>query len=78
MRKFVVVIALLTSIVACGKSTYRFEYRSFDMKEDSRLNTTEGRNRVLEEMQAQGWELVDPKEVRPVFTHMTFRRKVRD
>jgi|GEM_PF-7109923 len=78
MKKLIVTLTLLACVIACTKPTYRYEYRSFDKKEDSRLETTEGRNKVLEEMQAQGWELVDPKEVRPGFTHMTFRRKVRD
>lgn len=78
MKKLIMAIALLACVQACSKPTYRYEYRSFDKKEDSRLETTAGRNKVLEEMQAQGWELVNPDDVRPVFTHMTFRRKVRE
>ena len=78
MKRIILIGAILIASVACCKTTYHYEYRNFDMDSDSRLKTAEGRNRILEEMQAQGWELADPREVRTVFTNMTFRRKVRD
>lgn len=55
MKRIILIGALLITSVACCNTTYHYEYRSFDMESDSRLKTTEGQNRILEEMQAQGF-----------------------
>jgi hypothetical protein len=78
MKKLITTISLAACLMACGTPAYHYEYRAFDKKEDARLETTEGHNKVFEERQSQGWELVYPDQARPGSPRMLFRRKVRD
>ncbi len=67
-------LALVLSL-ACAKAKPVYEYKTLDEKNEPRLATSDGRNKVMDEMVKDGWQLKDPKMAMPGYVQVWVREK---